>query len=225
MRGRSASFVHGGAVDSHGAGAQPSRFSLLEPRHLETGTALHNMDVEASASQRSSSIDSSWSSRSSRSSMGDEVDDGDAHSGGAPVRRGGDSTDSFDVGLTLDDSDADAASIQRWAPPQRASAQCSNPRATTPCKRVRFSQAGSLFTPEKGFGTPRRLNSKERLVLREIRPDLDVRDSEWAQRVRAIDQAKAERCAFVLRRKSATRRAGPAACGTAYGRRSQAPPP
>ena len=62
---------------------------------------------------------------------------------------------------------------------------------------MRFSVSGeksSLFgVGEPGHKTPRRLNSTERFELRMIRPDLDVRDSEWAKRVRSMAEKRAER--------------------------------
>ena len=72
-----------------------------------------------------------------------------------------------------------------------------NPPLALRRRTVRFSVSGeksSLFgVGEPGHKTPRRLNSTERFELRMVRPDLDVRDSEWAKRVRGMAEKRAER--------------------------------
>jgi len=56
--------------------------------------------------------------------------------------------------------------------------------------RFRVADDRGLFSAPVRHRSPRRLDSAERLDLRATRPDLDVRDSEWAIRVRESRERK-----------------------------------
>lgn len=105
------------------------------------------------------------------------------------------------VGLPLDPLDpletdaATAPSGVGWFGGRSLYALSGTAAAASTQRKVRFSveeECGLFGSGEDSHKMPRRLSSEERLELRAVRPDLDVRDDEWAVRVREYHKQKCD---------------------------------